>query len=167
MGPPSCPLNGFPARPCLPRKPAGRDYDVPLTPDPVARAARPKRLALPSLPLNPPPETFSPGFDARRFPLRSALPDKCWSPLTCPTGGPMVSGKETTMGEEVERRAGEPAPLWEGRWEKGNTVRLRISRGTRVPPYSYPTNASAGGTRQACGFRGRCPEIQEKNAVVL
>lgn len=69
------------------------------------------------------------------------------------------------MPEELE--IGDEAPEFELRTDTGETVRLSDYRGQRVILYFYPKDDTPGCTTQACGFRDRYPQIEEKNAVVL
>jgi thioredoxin-dependent peroxiredoxin len=51
--------------------------------------------------------------------------------------------------------------------EQGKPVSLSSFRGKRVILYFYPKDDSPGCTAQACGFRDRFVEIQEKNGVII
>lgn len=51
--------------------------------------------------------------------------------------------------------------------QNGNTHSLHDYRGQKVILYFYPKDMTAGCTSQACGFRDRYPQFQEKGAVVL
>lgn len=64
-------------------------------------------------------------------------------------------------------RVGEPAPDFTTVTDTGATLRLSDLRGKRVVLYFYPKDDTPGCTAQACGFRDRYPEIEEKNAIVL
>lgn len=71
------------------------------------------------------------------------------------------------MPEEVRLNAGDPAPDFELISDEGKTVRLKDFRGQRVIVFFYPRDDTPGCTRQACGFRDRYAEIEEKHGVVL
>lgn len=64
-------------------------------------------------------------------------------------------------------QVGDQAPDFELPADNGQTVKLSDFRGKRVVVYFYPKDNTSGCTTQACGFRDRYPDIQEKNAVVL
>ena len=66
-----------------------------------------------------------------------------------------------------ELRVGDASPDFELPADSGQTVKLSDFRGKRVVVYFYPKDNTSGCTTQACGFRDRYPDIQEKNAVVL
>ena len=51
--------------------------------------------------------------------------------------------------------------------DDGSTVTLAGLKGRKVVLYFYPKDDTPGCTTQACGFRDRYPEIEERNAVVL
>jgi len=66
-----------------------------------------------------------------------------------------------------ELRPGDPAPDFETVDERGQRVALKDLRGQKVVLYFYPKDNTSGCTAQACSFRDRYSEIEEKNAVVL
>jgi peroxiredoxin Q/BCP len=49
----------------------------------------------------------------------------------------------------------------------GKPVKLSSFHGKKVVLYFYPRDDTPGCTAQACGFRDRIDEIEEKNAVVI
>ena len=51
--------------------------------------------------------------------------------------------------------------------QNGNMHALAKYKGRKVILYFYPKDMTGGCTAQACNFRGRYPQIQEKGAVVL
>ncbi len=51
--------------------------------------------------------------------------------------------------------------------QNGTLHSLSDYRGKKVILYFYPKDNTPGCTKQACGFRDRYPQIQEKGAVVL
>ena len=51
--------------------------------------------------------------------------------------------------------------------QNGNMHSLHDYRGQKVILYFYPKDMTAGCTSQACSFRDRYPQFQEKGAVVL
>ena len=67
----------------------------------------------------------------------------------------------------AELRVGDPAPSFEARNDKGETVRLGDLKGKRVVLYFYPKDDTPGCTTQACGFRDSYSNFGQKNAVVL
>ncbi len=62
---------------------------------------------------------------------------------------------------------GDAAPDFALPADNGQTVKLSDFRGKRVVVYFYPKDNTSGCTTQACGFRDRYPDIQERHAVVL
>jgi thioredoxin-dependent peroxiredoxin len=62
---------------------------------------------------------------------------------------------------------GDQAPDIKAVTDQGTELTLRDLRGKRVILYFYPKDDTTGCTTQACGFRDRYPEIEEKNAIVL
>ena len=64
-------------------------------------------------------------------------------------------------------KVGDMAPDFALPADNGQTVKLSDFRGKRVVVYFYPKDNTSGCTTQACGFRDRYPDIQERNAVVL
>lgn len=51
--------------------------------------------------------------------------------------------------------------------DQGRHIKLSSFRGKNVILYFYPKDDTPGCTTQACGFRDRFEEIQERNAVVI
>jgi thioredoxin-dependent peroxiredoxin len=51
--------------------------------------------------------------------------------------------------------------------ENGKPIKLSDMRGKKVILYFYPKDNTQGCTTQACGFRDRFEEIQEKDAIVI
>jgi peroxiredoxin Q/BCP len=65
-------------------------------------------------------------------------------------------------------RAGEAAPLFEGRDQHGQTVRLAAFQGqSNVVLYFYPKDGTPGCTAQACSLRDGYAAIQAAGAVVI
>ena len=62
---------------------------------------------------------------------------------------------------------GKRAPDFTLRDDQGRPFKLSSLRGKKVILYFYPKDNTPGCTAQACGFRDRFEEIQEKNAVVV
>ena len=62
---------------------------------------------------------------------------------------------------------GETAPDFTLKDDKGNDVRLSDFRGRPVVLYFYPKDDTPGCTKEACAFRDRRSELQDKGAVVL
>lgn len=62
---------------------------------------------------------------------------------------------------------GEKAPDFTLKNQNGQPVKLSDFRGKKVVLFAYPKAATAGCTKQACGFRDQYPRIQDANAVVL
>lgn len=51
--------------------------------------------------------------------------------------------------------------------QNGEPHSLKDYRGKKVILYFYPKDNTAGCTAEACGFRDRYPDIQEKGAIVI
>lgn len=62
---------------------------------------------------------------------------------------------------------GKPAPDFTLTDEHGEKVKLSQFKGKRVILYFYPKDDTPGCTTQACGFRDRYVDIEEKNGIVL
>jgi peroxiredoxin Q/BCP len=62
---------------------------------------------------------------------------------------------------------GETAPDFTLKDDQGNDVRLSGFRGKPVVLYFYPQDDTPGCTKEACAFRDRRADLQDKGAVVL
>lgn len=62
---------------------------------------------------------------------------------------------------------GTKAPAFELPDQDGVMHTLEEYKGKKVILYFYPKDNTPGCTKQACGFAERCPQFQEKGAVVL
>ncbi len=62
---------------------------------------------------------------------------------------------------------GDTAPDFALVSDGGDEVRLSDFRGKKVVLYFYPKDDTPGCTTEACEFRDRLPELEEKGAVVL
>jgi peroxiredoxin Q/BCP len=62
---------------------------------------------------------------------------------------------------------GETAPDFTLKDDKGSDVRLSDFRGKPVVLYFYPQDDTPGCTKEACAFRDRRADLQERGAVVL
>jgi len=62
---------------------------------------------------------------------------------------------------------GETAPDFTLKDDKGSDVRLSGFRGKPVVLYFYPKDDTPGCTKEACAFRDRRADLQERGAVVL
>ena len=62
---------------------------------------------------------------------------------------------------------GSKAPVFSLPDQNGVVHNLSDYRGQKVILYFYPKDMTGGCTSQACNFRDRYPQIQEKGAVVL
>jgi peroxiredoxin Q/BCP len=63
--------------------------------------------------------------------------------------------------------AGEAAPDFTLPADDGGTVRLSDLRGKPVVLYFYPQDDTPGCTKEACAFRDRSADFEERGAVVL
>jgi peroxiredoxin Q/BCP len=66
-------------------------------------------------------------------------------------------------------KAGDKAPLFEGKDQDGKTVRLAdlCQHKKIVLLYFYPKDNTPGCTKEACGFRDRLGELQTNNVEVI
>jgi thioredoxin-dependent peroxiredoxin len=62
---------------------------------------------------------------------------------------------------------GETAPDFTLKDDKGSDVRLSDFKGKPVVLYFYPKDDTPGCTKEACAFRDRRADLQERGAVVL
>ncbi|HWN43563.1 MAG TPA: thioredoxin-dependent thiol peroxidase [Thermoanaerobaculia bacterium] len=62
---------------------------------------------------------------------------------------------------------GETAPDFTLKDDRGSDVRLSDFRGKPVVLYFYPKDDTPGCTKEACAFRDRRADLQERGAVVL
>jgi len=62
---------------------------------------------------------------------------------------------------------GDPAPDFSLPDAEGNLVRLTDLRGQWVVLYFYPRDSTPGCTKEACGFRDRYPDFQERGIAVM
>jgi thioredoxin-dependent peroxiredoxin len=69
------------------------------------------------------------------------------------------------MADWIEQ--GETAPDFTLKDDKGGDVRLSDFRGKPVVLYFYPKDDTPGCTREACAFRDRRADLQERGSVVL
>ncbi len=64
-------------------------------------------------------------------------------------------------------KPGDLAPDFELEADAGEKVRLSNHRGKKVVLYFYPKDNTPGCTTEACEFRDRQPELNERGAVVF
>jgi thioredoxin-dependent peroxiredoxin len=65
-------------------------------------------------------------------------------------------------------KAGEKAPLIQGKDQDGKTVKLADFVGKKVVLlYFYPKDDTPGCTKQACGLRDRMSDLQKENVQVI
>jgi peroxiredoxin Q/BCP len=62
---------------------------------------------------------------------------------------------------------GDNAPDFELQSDAGTPIRLSDLRGRKVILYFYPKDDTPGCTTEACEFRDRFPDLEERGAVVL
>lgn len=62
---------------------------------------------------------------------------------------------------------GMPAPLFEGRDQDGNVIKLSDYKGKRIVLYFYPKDNTPGCTAEACSLRDNYEELISKGFVVL
>jgi len=65
-------------------------------------------------------------------------------------------------------KAGDPAPLFTGQDQDGQTVKLKSLIGKKIVLlYFYPKDNTPGCTKEACGFRDRMGDLQKDNVEVI
>ena len=65
-------------------------------------------------------------------------------------------------------KAGDPAPLFTGQDQDGQTVKLKSLIGKKIVLlYFYPKDNTPGCTKEACGFRDRMGDLQNDNVEVI
>jgi len=62
---------------------------------------------------------------------------------------------------------GDPAPAFSALTDRDETVTLAGLQGKTVVLYFYPRDNTPGCTKEACGFRDRWGELQQRGIVVL
>ena len=62
---------------------------------------------------------------------------------------------------------GQPAPLFEGTTQDGETLRLKDYRRRRVALYFYPKDDTPGCTKQACNLRDGYRELLDAGIAVI
>ena len=62
---------------------------------------------------------------------------------------------------------GMPAPLFEGRDQDGNVIKLSNYKGKKIILYFYPKDNTPGCTAEACSLRDNYDELIKKGFVVL
>lgn len=62
---------------------------------------------------------------------------------------------------------GDPAPLFEGVIQEGETLRLSDFRGKKVALYFYPADDTPGCTKQACNLRDGYRELLDAGIAVI
>ncbi len=63
--------------------------------------------------------------------------------------------------------AGQPAPLFEGRTQNGETLRLEDYRGRKVALYFYPKDDTPGCIKQACNLRDNYQGLLDAGIAVI
>lgn len=63
--------------------------------------------------------------------------------------------------------AGADAPLFEGKTQTGETIRLGDYAGQRVAIYFYPRDNTSGCTKQACNLRDNWSMLEEAGIAVV
>jgi peroxiredoxin Q/BCP len=62
---------------------------------------------------------------------------------------------------------GQPAPLFEGQTQRGETIRLADYRGRKVALYFYPKDDTPGCTKQACSLRDGYQDLLDADIAVI
>jgi thioredoxin-dependent peroxiredoxin len=64
-------------------------------------------------------------------------------------------------------RKGDPAPLFEGKDQNGNTISLKNFIGKKIILYFYPKDMTPGCTDESCNLRDNHTELLKKGFVVI
>lgn len=67
----------------------------------------------------------------------------------------------------MKLQVGDPAPLFEGKDQNGNTVKLSDFKGKKVVLYFYPKDDTSGCTAQACDLRDNKEFLQKAGYEVV
>jgi peroxiredoxin Q/BCP len=67
----------------------------------------------------------------------------------------------------TQPKEGMPAPLFEGKDQNGNSIKLSDYTGKKVVLYFYPKDNTPGCTAEACSLRDNYKELIKKGFVVL
>ena len=67
----------------------------------------------------------------------------------------------------IKLKPGDQAPLFEGKDQNGNTIKLSDFEGKKVVLYFYPKDNTPGCTAQACNLRDNYQTLQDQGYVVL
>jgi peroxiredoxin Q/BCP len=67
----------------------------------------------------------------------------------------------------MKLQVGDPAPLFEGKDQNGNTVKLSDYQGKKVVLYFYPKDDTSGCTAQACDLRDNKAALQKAGYEVI
>jgi peroxiredoxin Q/BCP len=79
-----------------------------------------------------------------------------------------VAGAALAAGAAELPKAGDPAPLIEGKDQDGKTWKLADVAGKKVVLlYFYPKDDTPGCTKEACGLRDRIGDLKKQNVEVI
>ncbi|MCC9165747.1 thioredoxin-dependent thiol peroxidase [Pontibacter harenae] len=67
----------------------------------------------------------------------------------------------------MELKTGDKAPLFEGKDQNGNTIKLSDYQGKKVILYFYPKDNTSGCTAQACNLRDNYSHLQKEGYEVI
>jgi peroxiredoxin Q/BCP len=67
----------------------------------------------------------------------------------------------------MKLQVGDPAPLFEGKDQNGNTIRLSDFKGKKVVLYFYPKDDTSGCTAQACDLRDNKEALQKAGYEII
>ncbi len=67
----------------------------------------------------------------------------------------------------MKLKTGDPAPLFEGKDQNGNTVKLSDYRGKKVVLYFYPKDDTPGCTAQACNLNDNREALQKQGYEII
>lgn len=73
----------------------------------------------------------------------------------------------TELHKNMELNIGDEAPLFEGKDQNGNTIKLEDYQGKKVILYFYPKDNTKGCTAQACNLRDNYEVLQQAGYEVI
>lgn len=79
-----------------------------------------------------------------------------------------ITAKKTTFVKHITRlKAGDAAPLFEGKDQNGNLISLNDFKGKTLVLYFYPKDDTPGCTAQACSLRDEYKYLTKRDFAVL
>lgn len=85
----------------------------------------------------------------------------------CQRGTSRYGNRETLHLTNMELKVGDQAPLFEGKDQNGNPIKLEDYQGKKVILYFYPKDNTKGCTTQACNLRDNYEVLQKAGYEVI